>query len=206
MSVAYYGKREADDPGQVANWHRPAFLVPSCAASIFFFFLPEMEAVEEGWDKDPLESEAYTQLRRLALQVFTQRPRNDHHTELYPLSPERFRETAQWLGANAITYRPIFQVAALFVSPEMMDTVVYVVAGAHEPASHNWVETDMAFWNEGMTSDGLGWGARAAELQGVLLVACDRGHYERSGGALNFRRVTQNRLAGTSRREFGMGD
>ena len=155
--IAHYAKGEADNPGQSDSWHRPSFAMPSLAASLYFFFLPEMEAVERGEEPDALTGEVYTQLRRVALQAYTMSDRGDH-TDDHPVSPERFRESARWVGANALNYRPIFQVAALFRSPEMMDTAAYVAAHALTPASHNMVESGEAFWNEGITADGLGWG------------------------------------------------
>ncbi len=155
--IAYYAKSEADNPGEVEAWHTPCFLMPSCAANMFFFFLPEMEAVESGASDDPLFWEVYIQLHRVALQSFTMRPRSDH-TDGHPICPERFRNDAEWVGANATGYRPIFQVAALFMVPEMMDTVEIVTAGAMAPTSQHLIDTNEAFWSEGMTADGLGWG------------------------------------------------
>ena len=156
-SIAYYAKREADNPGLVETWHQPSFLVPSLATNLFFFFLPEMEAVEANPGADPLATAVYNQLQRLALQAFTERPRNDH-TDGHPVSPERFRLNSRWVSANGIGYRPVLEVAALMLSPEMMDTVAYVAGRAHDPTSHKTVEDGSAFWNEGITADGLGWG------------------------------------------------
>lgn len=61
-----------------------------------------------------------------------------------------------WVGGNALGYRALLPVAAMFSSVPMVDVVAEVCLGAISVTSQNTYYK--AFWREGFTADGAGWG------------------------------------------------
>ncbi|RKN84539.1 polysaccharide lyase family 8 super-sandwich domain-containing protein [Paenibacillus ginsengarvi] len=155
-AITHYCKWEADrtDLGWT-RFHDSVFAIPVAVTNLFFFFLPDMEAVENGTAEDPLTASVHKQLRRCSLQAWTLPQRGDH-TDRHPISPERFRKHAWWMGGNALTYRPAFYAAVMLQSVEMVDTLAYVSSHILTPTSHT--NKDESFWNEGICADGFGWG------------------------------------------------
>ncbi|MCI9626217.1 MAG: hypothetical protein HFI90_05480 [Clostridia bacterium] len=155
-AVVHYCKIEADreDLGR-SRFHASIFCFPKCAVQLFHVFLPDMLAVERGENGDAVTAEAYRQLLRICMQAWTLPQRGDH-TDAHPISPERFRKHVWWVGANAVCYRPLFRIALVLRSVEMMDTLMFVATHILTPVSAATVDT--AFWSEGICADGFGWG------------------------------------------------
>lgn len=155
-AAAHYCRLEADCPDKgPSRFHMSLFCLPVCAANIYCALLPDMEAAGADPDADPETAEACRQLQRVLLQAWLLPERNDH-TDRHPISPERFRGHVWWVGANALTYRPVLASALILQSAEMMDTLVYVARHIFTPTCAAHV-TD-SFWPEGICADGFGWG------------------------------------------------
>lgn len=154
--IANYCKKEADrkDKGPT-RFHSSVFAIPDATTNMFFFFLRDMEAVEQGTTRDPLTLEVYKQLCRCSFQAWTLPLRGDH-TDSHPISPERFRNHVWWVGGNALTYRPVFYVAVMLKSVEMIDTLTHVVSHFLTPTSYT--NSHESYWDEGICADGFGWG------------------------------------------------
>ena len=69
---------------------------------------------------------------------------------------DRFRGHIWWVGANGLSYRSILSTAIIMKSIAMVDVVAEVAQKGLSNVSQNTYES--AFWTEGMTSDGAGWG------------------------------------------------
>ena len=137
------------------RFHISCFAIPTAAVNIYFCLFDAMEQVENGTEKSELAMEANKYLLQMCYQSWTQPYRYDE-TDLNPVSVERFRKHVWWVGGNALGYRSILPAAVAMRSVEMMDVLAEVAKGALSSVSQNtW---DDAFWTEGFTADGAGWG------------------------------------------------
>jgi hypothetical protein len=69
---------------------------------------------------------------------------------------ERFQKHVWWVGGNALAYRPVLPAAFMMNSIPMVDVMAEVAKQAISPVSQTTYEE--AFWTEGFTADGAGWG------------------------------------------------
>ncbi len=154
-AIAHYADWETSRPDGRFRFHISCFATPTAAGNTYFALMPLMEAVEAGHETDREAVAAYDGLRAVAMQAWTQ-PRREDETDKNPVQIERFRHHVWWVGGNGLTYRPVFQIAVMLNRPDMIDVLVEV---AHRSISTTTYNTwDTAFWEEGMTIDGLGWG------------------------------------------------
>lgn len=156
-AIIKYGRMETDreDKG-VCRFHKSLFYLPKTSVSMCFALYPDfMDAQERPEQQDPLVTEAMEVLLRIIFQCW-QLPLRNNHTDAHPICVDRFRGHVWWIGANGITYRPVFYAAVLLCTPEMMDVLAEVAKRALTPTSHG--NTDESFWKEGICADGLGWG------------------------------------------------
>lgn len=154
-SVLYYGNLEVSRSNKVNRFHASCFAIPTAAVNIYYCFLKQMDAVENGKTKDQLLVDMCEMLKTLALQSWTQPLRNDE-TDKNVVQIERFRNHVWWVGGNALAYRPLLPVAMMYRSIPMVDLLVQVAQGGISYTSQNTYNT--AFWTEGCTADGAGWG------------------------------------------------
>lgn len=154
-SILYYGNLEVSRSNKVNRFHASCFAIPTAAVNIYYCFLKQMDAVENGKTKDQQLVDMCEMLKALALQSWTQPLRNDE-TDKNVVQIERFRNHVWWVGGNALAYRPLLPVAMMYRSIPMVDLLVQVAQGGISYTSQNTYNT--AFWTEGCTADGAGWG------------------------------------------------
>lgn len=154
-AITHYGSLEAKRPNVSPRFHISCFAIPLAAVNTYFALLPEMEALEA--EKPSAESEAAKArdiLQALGYQAWTVPARGDA-TDADPVTVERFRKEAFWVGANALTYRPLLPVALMRRSQPMLDVLAEVADGTLSATSFATVDT--SFSSEGMTVDGAAW-------------------------------------------------
>lgn len=155
--IIKYGHMETDreDKG-VCRFHKSLFYLPQTAVSMCFALYPDfVDAQERPQQQEPLVTQAIEVLLRVIFQCWQLPLRNDH-TDAHPICVDRFRGHVWWIGANGLTYRPVFYAALLLGTPEMVDVLAEVAKRALTPTSHG--NTEESFWKEGICADGLGWG------------------------------------------------
>lgn len=131
----------------VGRFHGSCFAIPGAASGIYFALYNDMVS-----GKYPEVADA---LKKLAFQAWSQPVRRDA-TDRNIVSVDRFRKHVWWVGGNATAYRPLLEAALVNSSPEMIDVLSKVAAGSISQVSQNTY--DKAFWIEGFTADGAGWG------------------------------------------------
>ena len=134
------------------RFHASCFAIPKAACGVYFSLFKQMDM---PGDTMKLRTSACEMLKKLAFQSWTQPKRNDD-TEKNIVSVERFRHHVSWVGGNALAYRPLLETAAMLDSIPMVDVVAAVAKGSLSSVSQPTYEE--AFWNEGFTADGAGWG------------------------------------------------
>jgi len=154
-SIVHYGTIEIGRKNVFSRFHASCFAIPSCAVDIYFSMLNEMNASESGKDKNAELTAACDMLKILGLQAWTQPYRNDT-TDNNVVTIERFRNHIWWVGGNALGYRPLLQAAIMYKSIPMVDLLSEICQKAMSTASQSTYNS--AFWNEGFTTDGGGWG------------------------------------------------
>lgn len=154
-AILHYGGLEICRPNDWRRFHSSCFAIPTAAVNIYFCFLEQMDAVEQGQADDRQLAETCEMLKMLGLQAWTQPFRNDV-TDNDVVSLERFRNHVWWVGGNALGYRSLLPVAFMLHSVPMLDLLSEVCRKAISVTSQNTYET--SFWNEGFTADGAGWG------------------------------------------------
>lgn len=137
------------------RFHASCFAVPQAACNIYYTLIEVMDRVAKDTKKRSLEGEARQILQELALQSWTQPLRNDE-TDKNVVSVSRFRHHVWWVGGNALAYRPLLEAAVIMDSIPMVDVVAEVAKRSLSNVSQTTYEE--AFWNEGFTADGAGWG------------------------------------------------
>ncbi len=154
-AIIHYGKLEDSRVNVPSRFHGSCFAIPAAAINTYFCFFQDMEAVENGKEKSELIIETNRILRIIGYQAWTVPARGDA-TDRDVVSVERFRKHVWWVGGNGVTYRPALPAAIMMNSIPMVDVVAEVGKGAISNVSQSTF--DDAFWTEGMTADGAGWG------------------------------------------------
>lgn len=154
-SIIYYGTMEINRPNNNGRFHSSCFAIPTAAVNIYFCHLKEMENAENNINSDTLLTDACEMLKTLGFQAWTQPYRHDE-TDQNVVSINRFRKHVWWVGGNAIGYRPLLPVAFMLRSSHMVDILSEICQKSLDWTSQTTYET--AFWTEGFTADGAGWG------------------------------------------------
>ena len=151
-SIIYYSNKEMSRKDAWFRFHASCFGIPNIAYGTYFIFFEDFDAAEKGKSKDKLALAASKALRGIMMQTFTQPKRDDTNNSI---DVKQFRKHCWWVGGN-FAYRPLFEAAAVCSNPKMFDVISTVCEKAMSPVS--WNTRNTAFWSEGMTSDGAGWG------------------------------------------------
>lgn len=154
-AILHYGDLEVSRSNKVHRFHASCFAIPTSAVNTYFCFYKLMEKVEAGKSKDRMLIETHDMLMALGLQAWTQPLRNDA-TDEDVVQEDRFRNHVWWVGGNALAYRSLLPVAAMYRSVEMIELLSYVASHGIGRTSQNTYSD--AFWTEGCTEDGAGWG------------------------------------------------
>jgi hypothetical protein len=155
-AVNNYSKIEADR-GRIGagRFHISCFAIPTAAVNTYFCLFDAMDQVEQGLIRDETAILANNNLKLMSYQSWTQPYRNDE-TDNNPVSVQRFQKHVWWVGGNGLGFRSLLPTAAAMSSVEMMDVLSVVSKGGLSCVSQNTY--DSAFWTEGFTADGAGWG------------------------------------------------
>ena len=154
-AILHYGDLEVSRSNRVHRFHASCFAIPTAAVNTYFCFTKLMDKVEAGKSRDKLLNDTHDMLMALGLQAWTQPLRNDH-TDEDVVQVDRFRNHVWWVGGNALAYRSLLPVAAMYKSVEMIELLSYVASHGIGRTSQNTYSD--AFWTEGCTEDGAGWG------------------------------------------------
>lgn len=154
-SVLHYGQIETERVNVPCRFHGSCFAIPTSAINIYFCFFPEMDSVEKKTNHDSLTQSVNEMLRKVGYQTWTVPARNDE-TDSHIVSVDRFRKHVWWVGGNALAYRSVLPAAIMMNSIPMVDVLAKVARGAMSVVGQN--NYDDAFWIEGFTADGAGWG------------------------------------------------
>ncbi|MFB9057037.1 polysaccharide lyase family 8 super-sandwich domain-containing protein [Mariniflexile ostreae] len=155
-AINNYSNIEASRGQNTAGrFHISCFAIPTAAVNTYFCLFDAMESVEKGMVQEALATQANKNLKQMSYQSWTQPYRNDE-TDKNPVSVERFQKHVWWVGGNGLGFRSLLPTAAAMSSVEMMDVLSVVAKGGLSSVSQNTY--DDAFWTEGFTADGAGWG------------------------------------------------
>lgn len=154
-AIAHYGEMETGRVNAETRFHASCFAMPTAAVNIYFSLLPLMNRIEEGRIVHSAQKEAHRYLKLVGMQSWTQPYRMDA-TDEQVVDVERFRNHVWWVGGNALAYRPLLPVAMMMDSAEMVDVIAEVAQKSVSTVSQQTY--DQAFWTEGLTADGAGWG------------------------------------------------
>ena len=154
-AVIYYGKIETGRPNNGRRFHASCFYMPGYANGIYFSNLKLMDRVERGEERSTDLVEANRLLRAISLQSWTH-PWRDDATQIDYISVERFRNHVWWVGGNALGYRDLLATAAVQHSVKMIEVLSEVCQKSFSAVSQPTI--NKAFWTEGFTADGAGWG------------------------------------------------
>ncbi|WP_316816103.1 polysaccharide lyase family 8 super-sandwich domain-containing protein [Pedobacter nyackensis] len=154
-AILHYGGLEVGRMNNSSRFHASCFAIPTAAVNIYFVFLPQINDVETGVHHNKQLKDVAEMLKALALQSWTQPLRQDS-TDDNVVQIERFRKHVWWVGGNALAYRPLLPTAVMYKSIPMIDVLSEVSQKSISAVSQNTY--DQAFWNEGFTVDGAGWG------------------------------------------------
>ena len=153
--IINYSEIEVNRADGPARFLASCFDIPTAAINSYFCLLPLMNDVEKNNVTNSLAINANKLLKKVGMQSWTKPVRNDH-TEKNVVQVDRFRNHVWWVGGNGLTYRSVFPAAIMMKSIEMVDVLTEVAQKALSSVSQNTFDT--AFWIEGMTADGAGWG------------------------------------------------
>ena len=153
-AIIHYGTLELGRPNNGPRFHASCFAIPTAAVNSYFCFLDEMDRIEKN-PVNELEAKACETLKSLGIQAWTQPFRNDF-TDNNVVQIERFRNHVWWVGGNALAYRSLIPVGFMLKSVPMIDLISEVAQKGISTTSQNTFEN--AFWTEGFTADGAGWG------------------------------------------------
>ncbi len=154
-AIVHYGDIETRRFNNSNRFHTSCFAIPTAAMNTYYSFLDRMDEIESGAPATELELKAVEMLKAVALQAWTQPLRNDE-TDNDVSSVERFRNHVWWVGGNALAYRSLLPVACMIKSVPMIDVLAEVSQRAISMTSQHTYGS--AFWTEGFTADGAGWG------------------------------------------------
>lgn len=153
-AILHYGGIEAGRPNDGPRFHASCFAIPTAAVNTYFCYLKQMDDAEGGKGGTLLQ-EACDMLKTIALQAWTQPLRHDE-TDENVVSISRFRNHVWWVGGNALAYRSLLPVAAMYRSIPMIDLLAEVCQRGISMTSQTTYSD--AFWTEGFTAHGAGWG------------------------------------------------
>ncbi len=152
----HYGQIELSRPNiDIGRFHASCFAVPNAAINSYFSFFKDMENVENGRNTGAVAMRFNKVIRELGFQAWTQPYRHDK-TDKNIISVDRFRKHVWWVGGNGIAYRPAITAAIMMNDIKMLDVLGVVAENAISVVSQTTYDT--AFWTEGFTADGSGWG------------------------------------------------
>ena len=154
-AILFYGAKEIGRSNVSNRFHVSCFLIPTAAVNTYFNMLSTMDDVECGKIQDKQTVAVCDMLKILGLQAWTQPLRNDE-TDKNVVQIERFRNHVWWVGGNALAYRSLLPVAFMYKSIPMVDLLAEVCQKCISTTSQNTFND--AFWTEGFTADGAGWG------------------------------------------------
>lgn len=153
-AILHYGEIEVRRPNNKPRFHASCFAIPTAAVNLYFALLDKMDQAERG-EATPLLTEACDMLKAVGLEAWTQPLRNDE-TDKNVVSIERFRNHVWWVGGNALGYRSLLPVAAMYSSVPMIDLLAEICQKGISMTSQTTYNE--SFWTEGFTADGAGWG------------------------------------------------
>ncbi|MBR0459642.1 MAG: hypothetical protein IJJ26_10430 [Victivallales bacterium] len=151
-AINYHGMIECNRRMEAGRWVTTAFWFPGVATSAYLIFLDDMEAVEAGTDTEPEHVLLNRLCKVLAANAYTQPLTN---LPAPPLTVEAFRHDGAWVSGN-FGYRHLIDAALVCNNPLMLDVCREVVEKGVSVIS--WNTRQAAFWQEGPTADGSGWG------------------------------------------------
>lgn len=154
-AVIYYGSIEVGRPNNSGRFHASCFYLPGYANGIYFSCLPLMNRVEAGEETSAVLVEAHRILKQISLQSWTHPWRADS-TQKEFVSVDRFRNHVWWVGGNALGYRDLLATAVLHRSVQMVEVLARVCKQSFSAVAQSTIGD--AFWIEGFTADGAGWG------------------------------------------------
>lgn len=134
------------------RWVASSFNFPEIAIEAYFTFLPEMEEVERSLSGDQKIILLNRLCKAVAMQAFYEPERNDVE---HCLQLDQFRAHPHWVGGN-FGYRPLVACALVCRNPLMLDLVAEIFDKGLSVTS--WNTRSRSFWQEGLTTDGGGWG------------------------------------------------
>ncbi len=153
-AILHYGRREVERSNFIPRFHASCFALPRAASNIYFSLLDRMDRAERG-EAGPLWKDAADMLKVIGMEAYTQPMRRDS-TDRNVVSIERFRNHVWWVGGNALAYRPLLNVALMYRSIPMLDLLAEICPRSISSTSQHTLGD--AFWTEGFTADGAGWG------------------------------------------------
>jgi len=154
-AILHYGTIEIGRSNKLPRFHASCFAIPTATVNTYFCMLKKMDDVEAGKIKDNQLVAVCNMLKTVSFQAWTQPLRNDE-TDKNVVQIERFRNHVWWVGGNALAYRSLLPVAFMYKSIPMVDLLAQVCQKCISTTSQNTYNT--AFWTEGFTADGAGWG------------------------------------------------
>lgn len=155
QAIIHYGTMEMSRSNSGPRFHASCFAIPTATVNTYFCFLDQMDKVEAGTCHDSLLIQACDVLKALSLQCWTQPLRKDE-TDYNVTQIERFRNHVWWVGGNALAYRSLLPCAFMYRSIPMVDVLAEVGQRCMSTVSQHTYND--AFWQEGFTTDGAGWG------------------------------------------------
>ena len=153
-AIIHYGNLEISRDNDKPRFHASCFAIPTAVANVYFALLQDMDKAETG-HSSKLMKQACDMLKAVGLEAWTQPLRNDD-TDHNVVSLDRFRKHVWWVGGNALGYRSLLPVAAMYSSVPMVDLLATISQKAISATSQTTYEE--SFWTEGFTADGAGWG------------------------------------------------
>lgn len=154
-AIIHYGTMELSRSNTGPRFHASCFAIPTATVNTYFCFLEQMDEVEAGKNSNLLLLQACEMLKAVSLQSWTQPLRNDE-TDNNITHIERFRNHVWWVGGNALAYRSLLPCAFMYRSIPMVDVLAEVGQRCMSTVSQHTYND--AFWQEGFTTDGAGWG------------------------------------------------
>lgn len=154
-AILNYGGLEISRNNKGSRFHASCFAIPTAAVNIYFVFMSQLDEAEGNAVNNKQLKEVAEMLKVLALQSWTQPLRQDS-TDDNVVQIERFRGHVWWVGGNALAYRALLPTAMIYKSIPMIDLLSEVSQKSISAVSQTTYDT--AFWNEGFTVDGAGWG------------------------------------------------
>ncbi len=136
------------------RWVTSCFNLPRLAVRVYLMQTDRMDAVESGRLRDPDWIKLNQLCKAIAGQCVTE-PAGSRPGRA--LTVASFRGHGWWVGGN-FGYRPLLDAALVCRNPLFVDILVEVSRRSLAPTNYQLSVSGDAFWTEGLTADGLGWG------------------------------------------------